>query len=182
MTPLICVEFGNRAGIARVSLFAIALSSIAFAHADAKDHALVPPEPPNLVANTVHPQQEYQPPIARSADATQTNRSDKHVAEIELALALPDDDRPPQPDILVRESAPRCCGQGLCYSVYDPAIGFCHHPLYFEHTRAERFGASHRPFDSMIGGVHFFGNVALLPVKIVVARPRSCVATWQRLR
>lgn len=119
-------------------------------------------------------------PAADEAKRRKRFRHDKHITEIAVSLALPEDDLPPDPPYLVSESSAKHCNPGLNYSVTDPALGFYHHPIYFEQTLVERFGYSRCPLDSTLAGAHFFGNVGLLPAKVAFARPRSCWATWNR--
>lgn len=119
-------------------------------------------------------------PTAHVANGRKGFHRDKHITEITVSFALPEDDVPPDPPYLLAEMPADHCSLGLKYSVTDPAFGFYHHPVYFEQTLVERFGYSRCPLDSTLAGAHFFGNVALLPAKVAVARPRSCWATWNR--
>ena len=49
------------------------------------------------------------------------------------------------------------------------ASGLCHKPLYFEEVQLERYGHSAGPVkQTMLSGVHFFGNIIALPYKMGV--------------
>jgi hypothetical protein len=54
---------------------------------------------------------------------------------------------------------------------------FCYRPLYFEEINLERYGCSAGILQPGISGAHFFGTVALLPYKMVLWPPRSCVCS-----
>jgi hypothetical protein len=50
-----------------------------------------------------------------------------------------------------------------------PELPFCYHPLYFEDANLERCGYSNGCLcQSAISGFQFYGNVALLPLKLLV--------------
>jgi hypothetical protein len=51
----------------------------------------------------------------------------------------------------------------------------CYRPLYFEEVALERYGDKARCIQPVISGVRFFSTVALLPYKMRVRPPRSCV-------
>ncbi len=53
----------------------------------------------------------------------------------------------------------------------------CFRPLYFEEVALERYGDKARCIQPAISGVRFFSNVALLPYKMRVRPPRSCVCS-----
>ena len=53
----------------------------------------------------------------------------------------------------------------------------CYRPLYFEEISLERYGWTHGLVQPAISGAHFFGSVALLPYKMTVRRPRSCLCS-----
>ena len=53
-----------------------------------------------------------------------------------------------------------------------------HHPLYFDDVQLERYGQMrHRLVQPFLSGVHFFGNVPILPYKMGLDRPCDLVAT-----
>ncbi|MFC1759278.1 hypothetical protein ACFL2H_11010 [Planctomycetota bacterium] len=55
------------------------------------------------------------------------------------------------------------------------ASGLCHKPLYFEEVQLERYGHSAGPVkQTMLSGVHFFGNLIFLPYKMGVHPPNEC--------
>ena len=148
--------------------------------------AVIPPEPQqfSLESDEDLPQPTKLQGLAAGEPSGQhaSADSDKHISEVEISLVLPRDDNPPNPPYLAPlNMLPNCdCRQGLRYSVHDPALGFCYHPLYFEHIALERLGHSRCPFDSTLASAHFFGNLALLPVKVVRARPHSRWPSWNR--
>ena len=53
----------------------------------------------------------------------------------------------------------------------------CFRPLYFEEVALERLGQKRRFSQPLVSGVHFFSSVALLPYKMRVRPPRSCVCS-----
>lgn len=53
----------------------------------------------------------------------------------------------------------------------------CFRPLYFEEPALERLGEKCRFIQPAVSGVHFFSSVALLPYKMRVRPPRSCVCS-----
>jgi hypothetical protein len=58
------------------------------------------------------------------------------------------------------------------------ATDFWHRPLYFDDVPLERYGQMHHPLiQPWLSGVHFFGNVPLLPYKMGVDRPCDDIAT-----
>lgn len=57
-----------------------------------------------------------------------------------------------------------------------PEFPFCYHPLYFEDANLERCGYSKGCIcQTLISGFQFYGNVALLPVKMLMLQPCSYV-------
>jgi hypothetical protein len=57
-----------------------------------------------------------------------------------------------------------------------PSFPFSYHPLYFEDPNLERCGYSQGCLcQSAISGFQFYGNVALLPIKMLLLPPCSCV-------
>ncbi len=56
--------------------------------------------------------------------------------------------------------------------------GFYHQPLYFEDVGLERYGHSRNAvLQPVASSAHFFGNVALFPVKLLVTHPCSYTRT-----
>ncbi|MEX2112051.1 MAG: hypothetical protein WD845_02640 [Pirellulales bacterium] len=53
----------------------------------------------------------------------------------------------------------------------------CFRPLYFEEVALERYGDKARFIQPAVSGVRFFSHVALLPYKMRVRPPRSCVCS-----
>ena len=148
----------------------------------AADPRAVPPEPSIYPIDTRLDEESAEHPL-ESEEATPSNSGGsrpKHITEITISLILPEDDAPPRPDFLCSSTPIPCCDcvQGLHYSERSPALGFCHQPLYFEHIELERYGHSHCKLHSVVGGIHFFGSIALLPYKTGLMRPRECFPTW----
>ncbi len=55
------------------------------------------------------------------------------------------------------------------------ASALCHKPLYFEEVQLERYGHSAGPVrQAMLSGVHFFGNIFLLPYHMGLNPPNEC--------
>ena len=57
-----------------------------------------------------------------------------------------------------------------------PEFPFCYHPLYFEDPNLERCGYSKGCLcQPLVSGFQFYGNVALLPIKMLLIHPCSYV-------
>jgi hypothetical protein len=55
------------------------------------------------------------------------------------------------------------------------ASALCHKPLYLEDVQLERYGHSAGPVgQAMLSGVHFFGNIFLLPYHMGLNPPNEC--------
>lgn len=69
-------------------------------------------------------------------------------------------------------------GDGMPLTVvsYSPWT-ICYRPLYFEEINLERYGCCVGLVQPAISGAHFFGSVALMPYKMAVWPPRSCVCS-----
>ena len=67
---------------------------------------------------------------------------------------------------------------------YDWAVSnFCHHPIYFEDARVERYGTHFGPLvQPLASGVQFFASAPLLPLKLFVHPPRSYVCRGEYMR
>lgn len=64
------------------------------------------------------------------------------------------------------------------YDFHWAASCFCHAPLYFEETNAERYGyTTSYVFQPIISAGRFFLTIPALPYKMVVERPHSCIYT-----
>jgi hypothetical protein len=59
----------------------------------------------------------------------------------------------------------------------NPGLSMCHHPLYFEDVRAERFGACRGWLDVPIAAAHFYGTIPIVPYKMGLVRPWECVSS-----
>ncbi len=66
-------------------------------------------------------------------------------------------------------------GPGILCS-YTPWT-ICFRPLYFEEVALERYGEKRRFLQPAASGVQFLKNIALLPYKMRVRPPRSCVCS-----
>jgi hypothetical protein len=53
----------------------------------------------------------------------------------------------------------------------------CYRPLYFEEIGLERYGCSSGIWQPGISAAHFFTTIPLLPYKMMVRLPRSCVCS-----
>lgn len=63
------------------------------------------------------------------------------------------------------------------------AAGTCHKPLYFEEVAVERYGHSMGPIvQPLVSGVHFFGNIAMLPYHMGQNPPNECMYTLGHYR
>lgn len=57
-----------------------------------------------------------------------------------------------------------------------PVFPYTYHPLYFEDPNLERCGYSMGTFvQPFASGIHFYANVALWPVKMLMIQPLACV-------
>lgn len=62
------------------------------------------------------------------------------------------------------------------YTWASPA--FAHRPLYFEQPNLERYGLGHcRLIQPWTSGIHFYGSVLLMPLKVCIQHPRESVCT-----
>jgi hypothetical protein len=57
----------------------------------------------------------------------------------------------------------------------SPMYPFAYHPIYFEDMNLERCGLSCGCMQSVVSGLMFWGTVAVLPYKMLVSPPCSCV-------
>lgn len=56
------------------------------------------------------------------------------------------------------------------------AAATCHKPLYFEEASLERYGHTAGPIiQPLASGVHFFGNVAMMPYHMGLTPPNECI-------
>ena len=56
------------------------------------------------------------------------------------------------------------------------AAASCHKPLYFEQVGVERYGHSSGPIiQPVVSGVHFFGDIVMLPYNMGLQMPNECV-------
>jgi hypothetical protein len=59
---------------------------------------------------------------------------------------------------------------------YWEAPELWHHPLYFDDVQLERYGQTPKPkLQPFLSGAHFFGTLPLLPYKMGIDPPKSCV-------
>jgi hypothetical protein len=121
-------------------------------------------------------------PFKPREDESDIDRFTRQLAEVPLDI------RPTQgvmpPDLAAREFAddvaaadPRDTHElpGI-YCSYTPWT-ICFRPLYFEEVALERYGQKCRFIQPAVSGAHFFSSVALLPYKMRVRPPRSCVCS-----
>jgi hypothetical protein len=70
----------------------------------------------------------------------------------------------------------RSSGAYWCDDSLAPEFPFCYHPLYFEDPNLERCGYSKGCCcQPLVSGFQFYGNVALLPIKMLILHPCSYV-------
>lgn len=63
------------------------------------------------------------------------------------------------------------------------AAATCHKPLYFEQVGVERYGHSAGPIaQPLISGVHFFGDIVMLPYHAGLTPPKECIYTLGHYR
>ncbi len=66
---------------------------------------------------------------------------------------------------------------GWSYGYYWQASAFCHGPLYFEEVNLERYGYSCGILQPAVSAAHFFGTLPVLPYKMAVNPPGTCIYT-----
>ncbi len=61
---------------------------------------------------------------------------------------------------------------------------FYHQPLYFQDAGLERYGQSrcYPALQPVASSIHFFGNAAAFPIKLMLVHPRSYTSTPSSLR
>jgi len=64
-----------------------------------------------------------------------------------------------------------------CLACYRYTVPFHHRPLYFEQPNLERCGHHDGILSPYTSAAHFFGNVVLLPLHLVLEPPCQCVPT-----
>ena len=77
-------------------------------------------------------------------------------------------DQPPFPH------DPTTNGPWFSDAAYGPQLNFCYRPLYFEEPNLERYGRTAGLLQPLISAGNFFGNVAVLPYRLVAQRPGYC--------
>jgi hypothetical protein len=115
-------------------------------------------------------------------DESDLDRFNRSVAEVPLDIrptegAMPTDVAAREFAAAAAEGDPRECDPGpLVACAYTPWT-MCFRPLYFEEICVERYGCRVPYLQSTISGAQFLKNVALLPYKMRVQPPRSCVCS-----
>jgi hypothetical protein len=71
-------------------------------------------------------------------------------------------------------------GDGVEYPFYTPVAPFCYLPLYFEDPCLERYGDAYCcPVQSVVSGVRFYSDIALLPYNMLSEPPcRPILNLW----
>ena len=57
---------------------------------------------------------------------------------------------------------------------YGPSLNFCYRPLFFEDGNLERYGHSWGLLQPAVSAAKFYGNVALVPYRVVAQHPCEC--------
>jgi hypothetical protein len=63
------------------------------------------------------------------------------------------------------------------FTFENPGLAICHHPLYLEDVRAERFGVCRGWFEVPIAAARFYGTIPIVPYKMGLVRPWECVSS-----
>jgi hypothetical protein len=148
-----------------------------------------PPEPQSEFAFAVDegeviaaPEPVFEGPFKPREDESDADRFNRGLAEVPLDIrptegAMPNDVAASAFAAAAAEGDPRECGVGpLVACTYTPWT-ICFRPLYFEEICVERYGCRVPYLQSTISGAQFLKNIALLPYKMRVQPPRSCVCS-----
>lgn len=71
---------------------------------------------------------------------------------------------------------------GWSYAYYWQASAFCHGPLYFEEVNLERYGYNCGLLQPAASAAHFFCTLPMLPYKMTVNPPGTCIYTLGHAR
>jgi hypothetical protein len=133
--------------------------------------------PEDVAAPPANVEAPYKPERAE----TEFNRLGRRIGQISVDIRPDQGDLPPDPartefaqqgiEEPIEWQQP---GDILCS--YTPWT-FCFRPLYFEEVNLERYGEHHGLLQPAISGTQFFATVAILPYKMKVRPPRSCVCS-----
>ena len=110
------------------------------------------------------------------------DRFNRRLQDVPLDVRPTEGTMPTPPAIAEHPEQPRwvdiCDGEGQPMTVVScTPWTFCFRPLYFEEINLERYGCTAGILQPGISGAHFFGSIALMPYKMVVWPPRSCVCS-----
>lgn len=136
-------------------------------------------------AQTADP--EELPPAPRPLPAAE-DWDLKPIGGVTLDIAAPAGDFPENVAAPYLEAAgeytdqPNLEAVGWSYAYYWQASGYCHGPLYFEEVNLERYGYSLGVLQPAVSGAHFFGTLPILPYKMAVDRPGTCIYTLGHAR
>lgn len=112
----------------------------------------------------------------------------KPIGAVSLDIAAPDGDFPENMAAPYLDAAGEYTDQsnlessGWSYAYYWQASAFCHGPLYFEEVNLERYGYSCGLLQPAASAAHFFTTLPLLPYKMAVERPGTCIYTLGHAR
>lgn len=138
--------------------------------------AATPPEPIDVPEAGASP---------RPVNAMQSRMKIRPITSISIDTSLPEGTLPPNPaaEAFAGEPVTNTSTESrqapLRFSHTNPALGFCHQPLYFEQPLMERYGRGPARCGCVISAAHFFGSIPMLPYKMVMQRPRECVPSWR---
>ncbi|MGD9723902.1 MAG: hypothetical protein AB7O59_21070 [Pirellulales bacterium] len=127
------------------------------------------------------PAPDYSGPFKPQDDESDVNRENRRLHEVPLDIRPTEGVMPTDVAAQVFEqnalADPRQSHDVVeTYCAYTPWT-ICFRPLYFEDVVVERYGQKVPFVQSAICGAHFFSNVALLPYKMRLRPPRSCVCS-----
>jgi hypothetical protein len=127
------------------------------------------------------PQAEEPTPFKLDAEHSDADRVGRRVTDVILDIRPTEGALPEDP--AASEFARKAQSDPRQYDGVEPIVcsytpwTICFRPLYFEEVGLERYGMKCRFIQPAVSGVHFFSSVALLPYKMRVRPPRSCVCS-----
>ena len=141
----------------------------------------------HFVVHQTHRQQlELLPSVGEHAKSQKTSASGMiPIHNLTADIRAPEGDFPENQQFSTTPAAESLRpNRGWLHPDYQwAAPSVCHGPLYFEEVNLERYGYSRRrPLQPFISGAHFYGNVLMLPYRLVAEPAHECVYTLGHYR
>lgn len=125
------------------------------------------------------------PSVPERFPTTESAANVRPIAELTADIGLREETKIAQPDL----GAPLGSGHvvmtdvayhngSLRFAYSNPALGFRHHPLYFEDVALERYGLTAGYWDPAFSMAHFLKSTFFLPYRLLVTPPCSTVTTY----